>query len=280
MKIGVMIFATDQAMPITEVAREAEARGFESLFLPEKTHVPVSRATPWPGGDLPEFYKRTLDPLVALAAAAAVTTRIRLGTGILLAAARDPIILAKEVASLDLLSGGRFVLGIGYGWNEEELADHGTPFHDRALVMRDKIRAMEAIWRDDEASYEGPYVRFGRSWSWPKPLQRPRPPIVMGSRASSAIFADIAEYCDGWMPIEQYGVNVERITDLREAFAAAGRAVVPEVSIFASMGDAALLDRYALGGADRVVLALPPAGSDAVIPALDRFAPLVDQYSD
>ena len=199
LRIGLMTFVTDQSMSVVDLAREAETRGFDSLFVPEKTHLPVSRRTAWPGGDLPETYKRTFDPFVALSAAAAVTDTIRLGTGICMAVARDPIVTAKEVASIDVLSQGRFIFGVGYGWNAEEIEDHGVPFDERAAVLRDKVLAMKAIWSADEAGYEGDHVSFEPTWSWPKPLQHPHPPIVMGSRASAANFGDIAEYCDGWM---------------------------------------------------------------------------------
>ena len=215
LRIGLMTFVTDQSMSVVDLAREAETRGFESLFVPEKTHLPVSRRTAWPGGDLPETYKRTFDPFVALSAAAAVTDTIRLGTGICMAVARDPIVTAKEVASIDVLSQGRFIFGVGYGWNAEEIEDHGVPFDERAAVLRDKVLAMKAIWSADEAGYEGDHVSFEPTWSWPKPLQHPHPPIVMGSRASAANFGDIAEYCDGWMPIEYFGKTVELVPRLR-----------------------------------------------------------------
>ncbi len=161
MRIGLLSFVTDESMPIVDLATEAEARGFESLFVPKKAHLPVSRRTPWPGGVLPDTYKRTYDPFVALAAAAAVTSTIRLGTGICMAVARDPIITAKEVASLDAISNGRFVFGIGYGWNAEEIEDHGVPFASRAAVLREKVLAMKAIWSGDEAGFQGERVIRG-----------------------------------------------------------------------------------------------------------------------
>lgn len=280
MKFGLTMFATDTSILPQELAKEAEVRGFESLFFPEKTHVPVNRRTPWPGGDLPDHYKRTQDPFVALAAAAAVTTRLLIGTGVCLVAIRDPFILAKEVATLDHVSGGRFIFGVGYGWNAEEVEDHGIVFEHRAEIVRDKIRAMKALWAEDEASYHGSHVKFEPAWSWPKPLQRPHPPIIMGSRAGRAIFRDVAEYADGWMPIEYYGKSVDKLGDLQRAFEMAGRDPrEAEISIFQSFGQLEMLERYARAGVRRVVLGLPPAGRDVVLPVLDAHSRLIEQFS-
>lgn len=279
MKIGLMQFVTDQSMPITSVAVEAEARGFESLFMPEKTHLPVSRRTPWPGGDLPETYKRTYDPFVALAAAAAVTSSLTIGTGICMAVSRDPIITAKAVASLDALSRGRFVFGVGYGWNVEEIEAHGVPFDDRAAVLREKVLAMKAIWTDDEASYDGDHVRFEPTWSWPKPSRQPHPPVLMGCRASRSNFEDIADYCDGWMPIEYFGKTIAMLPALRDACARVDRDPdTISVSVMLPFVDESALDAYADAGIERLVLSLPSAGADEVLPALDAFAPLVERY--
>lgn len=281
MKLGLMMFATDQSILPQDLAREAEVRGFESLFFPEKTHLPVSRKTPWAGGELPEHYKRTQDLFVALAAAAAVTKTLRVGTGICLVAARDPIILAKEVATLDLISGGRFIFGVGYGWNVEEMEDHGIEFSNVAGIMRDKVKAMKRLWCDETASYDGEYVRFAPAWSWPKPVQRPHPPIIMGSRAGRSIFEDIANYADGWMPIEAWGGTVERIGDLRRAFEAVGRdPQTAQISIFASAGDPNMLESYARCGVDRVILALPLEGPESVIPVLDKYAKLIARFDE
>lgn len=279
MEIGLMTFVTDESIPVVSLAVEAEARGFGSLFVPEKTHLPVSRRTPWPGGELPETYKRTYDPFVALAAAAAVTDTIKLGTGICMAVARDPIITAKEVASLDALSGGRFVFGIGYGWNAEEIEDHGVPFHDRAQVLREKVLAMKAIWSNDEAVYDGLHVSFEPTWSWPKPNQHPNPPILMGSRASPANFRDIADYCDGWMPIEHFGKTLDMLPALRAAFEESGRDPDDaQVSVMLPFVDHAALDHYADAGIERLILPLPSAAAGEVLPVLDEYAPLVHRY--
>src|SRR5437763_2815379 len=187
MRFGVTIYATDQTMSPADVAREAEARGFLSMYLPEHTHVPTSRRTPPATGDaeLPEEYKRTLDPFVALTAAATATTTIRLGTGVCLVAQRDPILTAKETATLDLLSGGRFVFGIGFGWNHEEMESHGVDPTRRRDIAREKPLTIKRLWADDVASFEGTYVHLEPSWSWPKHLQRPGPPILIGGGAAA-----------------------------------------------------------------------------------------------
>jgi probable F420-dependent oxidoreductase len=224
MKLGITMFVTDVAIDPVALAREAEARGFQSLYLPEHTHIPTSRRTPPPTGEkvLAEEYKRTLDPFVSLAAAAATTSRIRLGTAVCLVAQRDPIVLAKEIATLDLLSGGRVVLGIGFGWNREEMASHGIDFRRRRDLAREKVLAMQALWAADRASFHGELVCFEESWSWPKPLQRPRPPVLVGGAPGPTLFAHIAEYGDGWMPIGGAGVRAA-LPDLRQAVARAGR---------------------------------------------------------
>ena len=201
MDLGAMMFATDYSMRPDELARALEERGFESMWVPEHTHIPASRISPWPGGpDLPQMYWHTYDPFVALTAAAAVTTNLKLGTGICLMIERDPITTAKEVASLDLISNGRFIFGIGGGWNAEEMEDHGTNFKRRWRILRENILAMKAIWTEDEPEFHGRYVNFDKMWAWPKPAQRPHPPILMGGDGPTT-FDRVLEYCDGWMPI-------------------------------------------------------------------------------
>ncbi len=281
MKLGVMIFATDTTVPVPELAREVERRGFESLWVTEKTHVPVSRATPWPGGELPDWYKRTCDPLLTLAAAAAVTTGLRLGTGVLLAGVRDPIITAKEIATLDWLSGGRVELGVGYGWNREELAAHGVTLEEAPEVLIDKLRLMSALWNADEAGYEGRYARVEPSWSWPKPKQLPHPPIHFGGRASTKLFDHTARRGNGWLPIEGYGTVLRHLPALRGAFDACGRDPASAVvTVYSSAGDPTTVDGYADAGIDRVVVSLPAADRDSVWAALDghteRLAHLLD----
>lgn len=281
MRYGVTMFATDVSIDVVELARAVEDRGLDSLWLPEHTHIPTSRVTPHPSGaELPDKYRRSLDPLVALAAAANATTALRLGTGILLAAQRDPIVTAKAVASLDLLSGGRVALGVGFGWNVEEMADHGVPFAERRARAREHVLAMQALWRDDEASFSGRFVQFPPSWSWPKPTQRdaagrPTVPVVVGGAAGPTLFAHAAEYADGWMPIGGSGLAAA-LPSLRDALAAAGRDPAAfEVVPYAVIPDHGKLDHYEDVGVTETVFDLPSAPRDDVLPVLDRYAALV-----
>ena len=204
MKYGVFIFPTDQSIRPDVLAKEAEDRGFESFWVPEHSHIPTSRVTPWGGQKdappLPEQYWRTHDQFLALAFAAAATSKIKLGTGITLLAQRDPIWTAKEVATLDTLSGGRLEFGIGYGWNKEEMAQHGTDYLDRRALLREKVLMMKSLWTEEEASFDGDVLSLEPSWAWPKPAQRPHPPIIMGAAAGPRTLADIVEFCNGWLP--------------------------------------------------------------------------------
>jgi probable F420-dependent oxidoreductase len=270
MRLGITMFATDLTMPPHELAREAEDRGFVSLYVPEHTHIPVARETPPPTGDaaLAPEYARTLDPFVALAAAAAVTERITLGTGILLPAQREPIVTAKAVATLDRIAGGRVALGVGYGWNAEEGADHGVPWKRRRAVVREHVLAMRELWTRDEASFKGEFVSFEPSWSWPKPAGRV--PVLLGGAPGPTLFAHIAEYGDGWMPIGGAGIR-EALPDLRRACADAGRDMVPVVP-FGTVPSAEKLGYYASIGVEEVVLRVPGGGRDAVLPVLDEYA--------
>ena len=200
MHTGVLMFATDYSIRIDELARETEARGFESLFVPEHTHIPTSRRSPFAGGaELPKEYWHTLDPFVGLMAAAAVTKNLKVGTGICLIPERDPIVTAKEVASLDLLSGGRFEFGIGGGWNIEEMENHGARYNTRFKLMRERILAMKALWTEEEAEYHGDMVNFDKVWSYPKPTQKPHPPIILGGETDYTL-RRVVEFCDGWFP--------------------------------------------------------------------------------
>ncbi|MEU8797005.1 LLM class F420-dependent oxidoreductase [Spirillospora sp. NPDC048819] len=270
MRLGITMFATDQTMEPHELAGEAEDRGFASLYVPEHTHIPVSRETAPPTGDaaLPDEYARTLDPLVSLAAAAAVTERITLGTGILLPAQRDPIVTAKAVATLDRLSRGRFALGIGYGWNAEEGAAHGVPWKRRRAMVREHVLAMRALWTDEEASFHGEFVGFDASWSWPKPSGRV--PVLLGGAPGPTLFAHIAEYGDGWLPIGGAGIR-EALPGLRRACEEAGRPMVPIVP-FGTVPTPEKLAYYASLGIEEVVLRVPAGGRDAVLPLLDEYA--------
>ncbi|MCW8095111.1 MULTISPECIES: LLM class F420-dependent oxidoreductase [Streptomyces] len=281
MRISVTIFLTDETITPTRLARELEQRGFAGLYLPEHTHIPVERATPYPaGGELPPEYGRTLDPFVALGQAAAVTESLGLGTGITLVAQHDPIDLAKQVATLDHLSGGRFTLGVGFGWNVEEAADHGVEWRTRRELGRDRMALMRALWSPEPTAYEGRFDSVRASHAYPKPVQKPRGPLVgprtlIGGAAGPKLFAHIAEYADGWLPIGGRGLT-ESLPVLRTAWAEAGREpeslqVVP----YAVLPGAGKLAHYADLGIEEVVLQLPPAGEGEVLRVLDEFAPFV-----
>lgn len=278
MRYGVTMFATDQSIGIVELARAVEERGLDSLWLPEHTHIPASRRTPYPAspdGILPEEYRRCLDPFVALSAAATATTSLRVGTGILLIAQRDPIVTAKEVASIDLVSGGRFSLGIGYGWNVDEMEDHGVTYGTRREIAREHVLAMRALWTDDEATFDGEFVQLPPSWSWPKPVQPGGPPVLIGGAAGPKLFNHIADYADGWIPIGGRGLT-EMLPKLREAFAAAGRdPATINCTPFASIPDPGKLDHYDSIGVTECVFALPSAPADVVLPLLDKQAAIV-----
>lgn len=282
MRYGITMFATDVSIGVVELAREAEQRGFDSVWLPEHTHIPLSRRTPPPTGEaeLPEEYKRCLDPLVALAAAATATSTLRLGTGILLAAQRDPIVTAKAIATLDHLSGGRATLGVGFGWNEDEIAQHGVAMPERRSVAREHVLAMQALWAQDEATFDGRHVQLAPSWSWPKPVQlsadgRPRVPVLHGGAAGPKLFSHIAEYGDGWIPIGGAGL-ADAIPRLRDAMAAAGRdAAELEIVPFGSTPDPGKLDYFEALGVTECVFRLPSAPQDVVLPELDAQATLI-----
>lgn len=278
MKYGVFIFPTDTSIRPDDLAREVEARGFDSLWFPEHSHIPTSRATPWGGQEgappLPEQYWHTHDQFVALAYAASVTTTLKLGTGISLVAQRDPIWTAKEVASLDHLSGGRVIFGVGYGWNKEEMAQHGTAYLDRRAVMREKILMMKALWTEDEAVFDGDLMGLEPSWAWPKPAQEPHPPIVMGAAPGPKTIADIVEYCDGWIPLATRHDIAGQVARVREAISDAGRD--PEAfHVTAHGAKSDNLDELRAAGVDRAVFTLPPLGADVVIPKLDEWSLMV-----
>lgn len=279
MHIGVTIFATDYAIRIDELAREAEARGFESLWVPEHTHIPVSRKTPYPaGGDLPEEYWHTHDPFVALMAAAAVTQSLKIATGICLLIERDTITTAKSVASLDALSDGRFLFGVGAGWNREEMENHGTDFESRFDRLREQVLALKQIWTEEEPEYHGEHVDFDPIWSWPKPAQKPHPPVLMGG-ATRYVRQRVVDYCEGWLPIGfDQDVILKGLRDLERRAGEAGRSMdTIEVSVFGAEAKPETLERYAEAGVERVILWLPPAGRDKVLPILDRYGELLGQ---
>lgn len=278
MRIAVTIFLTDETIAPVRLARELEQRGFAGLYLPEHTHIPVERTTPYPaGGDLPREYGRTLDPFVALGQAAAVTGRLGLGTGITLIAQHDPIDLAKQIATLDHLSGGRFTLGLGFGWNVEEAADHGVQWRTRRELGRDRMTLMRALWSEEPTAYDGEFGGVRASHAHPKPVQKPRGPVVgprtlVGGAAGPKLFAHIAEYADGWLPIGGRGLT-ESLPALRSVWTDAGRdPATLQVVPYAVLPSPGKLAHYAELGMEEAVLQLPPAGEGEVLRVLDEYA--------
>jgi probable F420-dependent oxidoreductase len=270
MRFGIALFLTDEAPDPPTVARLVEERGFESLFLPEHTHIPTSRRTPFPrGGELPREYRRTYDPFVALAAAAAATDGLLLATGICLVIERDPIITAKEVVSLDRLSGGRFLFGVGAGWNVEEMQNHGTDPRRRFSLMRERIEAMKAIWTQGEASYHGEQVRFDAIWCWPKPIQKPHPPVLVGGNGERVLQRVVA-FGDEWMP-NRFTNLTERIEKLNALAAEAGRGPIP-VTLSGIPPDHELIERGEEAGAHRCTFYIRPADVGETERQLDDLA--------
>jgi probable F420-dependent oxidoreductase len=272
---GLTIFPTDYSIRPDELARAAEEHGFGALFFAEHTHIPASRDTERPGGgELPQRYWHTLDPFVALTAAAATTERLRLGTGVCLVIERDPITTAKEAASVDLISGGRFEFGVGGGWNREEMANHGTDFSRRFGLMRERVEAIKTIWTEQEPEYHGKYVNFDPIWSWPKPVQKPHPPVVVGGTGEK-VLDRVLRYGDIWMPnrIAEPGWLKGRIAELRER---AGRHV--PVTYYGADATDEFTEALSDAGVDRVLLQLPDAGADEVLPLVERYAELAARH--
>jgi probable F420-dependent oxidoreductase len=277
MHIGAMIFATDYSIRTDELAIAMEERGFESLFLPEHTHIPTSRKSAWGGGpDLPKDYWHTHDPFVGLAYAAAVTKKLKLGTGICLLAQREPIVTAKSVASLDMMSGGRFIFGIGGGWNVEEMEDHGVQYKTRFAQMRENVLAMKALWTQEEASFHGDFVNFDDCWAYPKPAQDPCPPIILGGETDHTL-RRIVEYGDGWLPRARNGFDAaENMARLARMAEAGGRDPAEfSVSVFGAPDDKAMLDGWAEAGVTRALLTLPSEPRDDALRRLDRYADVI-----
>jgi len=280
MRLGITAFLTDLAMGPADLARAAEDRGFHSLYLPEHTHLPVRAATP-PAlveGVHRDDYRRSLDPLVALATAASVTGRIKLGTGVVLVAQHDPIVLAKQIATLDHLSGGRVVLGIGFGWNRAEAEDHGVEFRVRREVAREHVLCMQALWAEEQAEFHGAHVSLDPCWSWPKPIQQPRVTTLVGGGANPSVFAAVAEYADGWMPIGGSGLAAA-LPELRRAVEVRGRD--PEAIMVVPFGTVPTdqkLAHYQELGIGEVVLRVPSGASAQMLPVLDGLASMVERF--
>jgi probable F420-dependent oxidoreductase len=278
MRFGISMFATDRTVPPALVAQAAEERGFATFYVPEHTHIPVSRDTPHPltGDVLDDGYRRTLDPWVALGTVVAVTSRIRLGTSIALVAEHHPIPLAKTLATLDHLSQGRLQLGIGYGWNEEEMLNLGVDPRHRRAIVREHMLAMQGLWTEDEAGFEGTYVRFDPSWSWPKPVQQPLP-VLIGGAAGPTLFAHLAEYAHGWMPHGGAGLS-RAMPELLGRWEEAGRSGAPEVAIVGVIPEPGKLEYYRDQGVTEIVLGVAGTSADEVATTLDSYLPLLDQF--
>ena len=277
MKIGAYMFATDYTIDIVELATAMDDRGFESLFVPEHTHIPSSRQSPWPGGgDLPKMYIHTHDPMVSLAFAAAATKNLKIGTGICLVPQHDPIVLAKSIASLDMLSGGRFIFGIGGGWNVDEMENHGVAYKTRFAQMRENILAMKEIWMEDTATFQGDFVEFEKIWSYPKPVQDPHPPILLGGETDYTL-RRVVDYCDGWFPRGRGGFDPhEAMSRLKQHADEAGRDMSTlQVSVFGPKADQATMDSFRQHGIDRAILTIPDTSRDEVLKLLDTYAPLL-----
>ena len=277
MFVGVYHFPTDYGIDIVELAAALEARGFESLFVCEHTHIPASRRTPFPGGGaLPKRYSHTYDPFVALAFAAAATRTLKLGTGIALVPQRDPIVTAKSVASLDRLSGGRFIFGIGGGWNVEEMENHGARYASRFKLLRERVGAMKALWTQEQADFHGEFVNFDPVWLHPKPKQTPHPPILLGGESDHTV-KRVIQFCDGWFPRARGDWQPKSaVARLHQAATAAGRdpATLP-ITVFNAPAEAAALAAYREAGIERVLFEAPDADRDQVLRRLDTIAPLV-----
>jgi probable F420-dependent oxidoreductase len=274
MIFGLNFFPTDTSIAPAELGQVAEDAGFESLFLAEHTHIPVKRETPYSGGgELPEKYRRTHDPFVTLATVAQATRSLRLGTGICLVVERDPIVTAKGVASLDVLSGGRVEFGVGGGWNREEMRNHGTDPRRRFSIMRERVLAMKEIWTRDEAEFHGRHVDFDPIWSWPKPVQKPHPPVLVGGLGEK-VLDRVLDYGDQWMPNRASPEDLApRIAELRER---AGRHV--PVTYYGATPDDGFVERLEAAGVDRVLLVLESEPADVALPLVERYAELAARH--
>jgi probable F420-dependent oxidoreductase len=279
MHCGVTIFPTDYSIQPQDLATEAEARGFESIWLPEHSHIPTSRKSPWPGGaELPKHYYDSYDPFLSLAAAAAVTKKIKLGFGICLVVERDPIHTAKEVSTLDRLSNGRVLFGIGGGWNAEEMANHGTAFETRFKLMRERVQAMKEIWTQSKPKFAGELVKFDEMMQWPKPVQKPHPPIIVGGAFPHAARRAVA-YGDGWIPLSGRGADpIDALNQFHKMAKDAGRDPKSlSFDLFAAPREIDTLKRYRDAGVTRAIWMFPSKGRDEVLPMVDQCAALMRQ---
>ena len=274
MRFGIGGVCTEETLRPAEVARRVEELGLESLFLGEHTHIPWSRESPYPLGELPRNYWRSLDPFVALADAAAATSRIRIGTAICQLAQRDPIICAKEVASVDVLSGGRFEFTVGAGWNLEEMRNHGTNPPERFAIIEDRLKAMHEMWTEDEATYHGPYVDFDRIAVWPKPVQKPYPPVLLAGNGPTAE-ARVLDHADGWAPVFLPDIP-DRVRRLQTAAAAADRMV--SVTIVACPLTAKEFEELEEAGVDRCVHWVDSMHGDDFDAQMEPFLTAIDEY--
>ena len=277
MQIGAFYFPTDYGIDVRELAKAMEDRGFESLFFPEHTHIPTSRRSPFPaGGDLPKRYAHTHDPFVACTAAAAATETLKVGTGICLVPQHEPIVTAKAIASTDYFSGGRFIFGIGGGWNVEEMESHGATYKTRFARMREHILAMKALWTEEEASFDGEYVKIEPSWSWPKPTQKPHPPILLGGETDYTL-KRVVDFCDGWYPRPWKGFDpAEAMARLKRFADEAGRDMSTlSITTFRTKADAQTLAEYADAGIARALLEIPDVSRDETLKLLDDYAKLL-----
>ncbi len=281
MLAGVYYFPTDYGIDISELARALEERGFDALFVCEHTHIPTSRRTPFPGGgELPKKYKHTHDPFVALSFAAAATRKLKLGTGIMLVPQRDPIVTAKSIASLDQLSGGRFIFAIGGGWNVDEMENHGARYETRFAMLRERVLAMKALWTQEEAQFHGNFVNFDPVWMYPKPKQRPHPPVLIGGESDHTV-KRVVEFGDGWFPRPRNNWDPKSgVARLHAAAKAAGRdPKTLQITVFAAPPDREKLAPYQEAGIDRVLFEVPDASRDEILRVLDRNAPVVAELA-
>jgi len=281
MDFGVVSQNTEYGIRPDVCARAAEERGFESVWYPEHTHIPACRETPYPlGGDLPRQYSHFMDLFVSMMAGAAATQRIRIGAGICLLMEHDPIVAAKAIATLDTLSGGRILFGVGGGWNREEMANHGTRFEDRWKILRERVAAVKTIWTEDEASYHGNFVNFDKIWCWPKPVQRPHPPVLLGA-VSGAGLQRVVDYCDGWLLVDPRGGALQKAkAELKERCDKAGRDPdsIPITVFLAMEMSSEILDEYQTAGVARVVQFLPPDTHDEAMAVMDGVAQFIEKY--